>query len=87
VLPPFPPLDLSRRRRSSAGSEAGPSGASGSRANGHIPLGLTRPGISFDDEWDEELVIGGKKLPGRMEEEQGKKEVERLERLLEAMEA
>jgi hypothetical protein len=56
--------------------------------NGHPPLsGLGRAGNVFDDEWDEEVVIGGKKLPEWMGEAEGKREVERLERVLEGMEA
>ncbi len=40
----------------------------------------------FEDDWDEDLVIGGKRMPAWMEEEEGQKEVESLGRLLEGME-
>lgn len=39
-------------------------------------------GNVFEDEWDEAVVIGGKKLPGWLEEEEGKKEVERVGKIL-----
>lgn len=41
--------------------------------------------IVFDDEWDEDCLIGGKRLVGWMDEEEGKKEVQNLWRLLENM--
>ena len=39
----------------------------------------------FEDEWDEDVVIGGKRMPGWMEKEEGQREVEKLGRLLEEM--
>lgn len=36
----------------------------------------------YDDEWDEEVVIGGRTLPGFLQEEDGKKEVDRIARLV-----
>ena len=50
--------------------------------------GPSRAAISinvFDDEWDEDVVIGGKKLPGWMEQEDSKKEVERVIKLLDEL--
>lgn len=42
-------------------------------------------GNVFGDEWDEDIVIGGKKLAGWMEGEEAKMEVERVARLLEGL--
>ena len=39
----------------------------------------------LEDEWDEDVLIGGRKLPGWYGEEEGKKEVEKLGKLLEDM--
>ena len=35
-------------------------------------------GNVFEDEYDEDVIIGGKKLSGWMEEDEGRKEAERL---------
>jgi hypothetical protein len=40
-------------------------------------------GNVFEDEWDEDVVIGGKMLPSTMESPAIKAEVERLEALIE----
>jgi hypothetical protein len=45
------------------------------------PIRITSGNV-FDDEWDEDIVIGGKKLAGYMEEEEGKKEAHRLIKML-----
>ncbi|KAK4687043.1 serine/threonine-protein phosphatase 4 regulatory subunit 2, partial [Tremellales sp. Uapishka_1] len=88
VLPPFPPLDLSRRRRSpiAAPKPTTPIGGLLRPSIGFAPAppSLTTSGPNvFEDEWDEDVVIGGKKLVSFMEDEQGKKEVERVGSLLE----
>lgn len=51
------------------------------RVNGHslMPVRTHPP----DDDWDEDIVIGGKQLPGRLEEVEAKKEAERLVQMLE----
>jgi hypothetical protein len=38
-----------------------------------------------EDEWDEDILIGGKKLPGWLDEEEGRREIERVDRILEDM--
>ncbi len=50
-----------------------------------MPVVVSRGLNVFEDEWDEDIIIGGKRLPGWMEEEEGKMEVEKLGRLLEGM--
>lgn len=75
VIPPFPPLDVSRRRRTSSTSTLPP------RVNGHA----RQPANPMDEEWDEDVVIGGKKLPGWLEAEEAKKEVERVGKLLDGL--
>ncbi|KAK8869626.1 hypothetical protein IAR55_000193 [Kwoniella newhampshirensis] len=106
VIPPFPPLDRSRRRRSSsatpgAGSGDGPgpspppAGLS-PRMNGigahhqaqqarimALGVGVT----NYEEDYDEDVAIGGKKLPGWIDEQEGKKELERLDKLLEEMDS
>ena len=48
--------------------------------------GVARPSTGhFDDDWDEDVIIGGKKLSGWMEEEEGKKEVERVAKAFDDM--
>ncbi|EIW70043.1 hypothetical protein TREMEDRAFT_14806, partial [Tremella mesenterica DSM 1558] len=78
VLPPFPPLDPNRRR---GGRIQSSYPELPSRPNG---AGPSRPMVLYvyDDEWDENVVIGGKKLPGWLEEEDAKKEVDRLLQIL-----
>lgn len=56
------------------------------RMNGHQGGGLLGRGNVFEDEWDEAVVIGGKKLPGKLEDEEGKKEIERLGKILDELE-
>lgn len=91
VIPPFPPLDPNRRKRStSSGTGSGPQVVSiAPRPNGighptPPPIRITSGNV-FDDEWDEEVVIGGKKLAGWMDEEEGKKEANRLVKMLDEM--
>lgn len=42
-------------------------------------------GNVFEDEWDEDVVIGGKQLPGWMEDDEGRKEVERVGKILDEL--
>jgi hypothetical protein len=37
----------------------------------------------LEDDWDEDIAIGGKQLPAKLEEEEAKKEAERLVQMLE----
>jgi hypothetical protein len=39
-----------------------------------------------DEEWDEDVIIGGKKLPGWMDEHDARKEIERVGKILEELE-
>jgi hypothetical protein len=48
------------------------------------PIRITSGNV-FDDEWDEDIVIGGKKLAGYMEDDEGKKEADRLIKMLDEM--
>jgi len=88
VIPPFPPLDTNKRRRGPLG---GPTGGPGGKVNGHGSA--NGPNGSFgrgqlglgEDEWDEDILIGGKKLPGWLDEEEGRREIERVDRILEDM--
>ncbi|WWD16110.1 hypothetical protein CI109_100535 [Kwoniella shandongensis] len=103
VIPPFPPLDRSRRRRSSSatpgpgegpGPSAPPAGLS-PRMNGMgghhqqqqrimaLGVGVT----NYEEDYDEDVAIGGKRLPGWIDEEEGKKEIDRLVKLLEEMDS
>ncbi|EAL22694.1 hypothetical protein CNBB1430 [Cryptococcus deneoformans B-3501A] len=88
VIPPFPPLDPSRRRTPPpAPMQRSPSPLS-PRANGMHNQRIVAMGIGVpDEEWDEETVIGGKKLQGWLDEAQGKAEIQRLNNLLDDMEA
>ncbi|KGB79685.2 hypothetical protein CNBG_5523 [Cryptococcus deuterogattii R265] len=88
VIPPFPPLDPSRRRTPSpAPMQRSPSPMS-PRANGMHSQRVVAMGIGVpDEEWDEETVIGGKKLQGWLDEAQGKAEIQRLNNLLDDMDA
>ena len=72
VIAPFPPL-RPRSEHSWQGSV---------KVNGQAK---THPSL-VDSEWNEDIVIGGKILPGYMEEEQAKKEIERVGKMLEDME-
>ncbi|WVF71974.1 hypothetical protein IAT40_006784 [Kwoniella sp. CBS 6097] len=92
VIAPFPPLDPERRRRSSF--EAGPSTAiptvigAGPRMNGmrgQRPLQLG-PAV-VDEAYDEDVVIGGKMLPSWLDEQEGKKELERVVKMLDELDA
>jgi hypothetical protein len=91
VIAPFPPLDPNRRKRgnSISGSGSGPQVVSiAPRPNGlghpTPPIRITSGNV-FDDEWDEDVVIGGKKLPGWMDDQEGKQEVNRLVKMVEQM--
>ncbi|WVR05384.1 hypothetical protein IAU60_002398 [Kwoniella sp. DSM 27419] len=96
VIPPFPPLDPERRRRSSSSSsEAGPSTVitpsinMGPRMNGlrHQQRVVALTSGIMDDEYDEDVVIGGKMLPAWMHGEEGKKELERVVGVLDELDA
>ena len=88
IIPPFPPLDPNRRKRagSSTSSEGGKvSHILVSRTNG---VGHSAPplriatGNVFEDEYDEDVIIGGKTRVGWMEEEAGQKEAAKLVSML-----
>ena len=76
VVPPFPPLDPSRKRGNGVAA-LGTGGPAGPKVNGHVNR--------FEDDWDEEVVIGGKILPGWMEEAEERAEVERVVKMLDDM--
>ncbi|ORX33773.1 hypothetical protein BD324DRAFT_638524 [Kockovaella imperatae] len=79
IIPPFPPLDPNRKRSEGSLPPLGSVGTAGTiKANGHANR--------FEEDWDEEVVIGGKKLPEWMDEVEGKEEVERLINILDEME-
>lgn len=88
VIPPFPPLDTNKRKRGPVG---GPTGGPGGKVNGHGPA--NGPNGSFgrgqmalgEEEWDEDILIGGKKLPGWLDEDEARREVERVDKILEEM--
>ncbi|WWC69265.1 uncharacterized protein I206_103203 [Kwoniella pini CBS 10737] len=92
VIPPFPPLDRSRRNsreQISGTSYSGgqilmsPRGVNGIR--GGAPRMVTiGPGV-MDEEYDEETTIGGKILPGWMDGEEGKRELEKVVAILDEM--
>ena len=73
VIPPFPPLDRNKERRESQ--------SAGAKINGHARVS----GIP-DDDWDENVIIGGKKLAGWLEESEAKKEISRVDKIIEEME-
>lgn len=77
VIPPFPPLDPNRRR-----PHVMVITASETRMNGTPSAARGNP---FEDEWDDEVIIGGRKLPGWMDEEEGKKEVEKIAQRIEEL--
>lgn len=37
-----------------------------------------RGGNPYEEEWDEEILIGGRKLPGWLDEEEGRKDVDKV---------
>ena len=90
MIPPFPPLDPNRRKRSGSAT----SSEGGRDKVSHIlvsrPNGVGHPappiriatGNVFEDEYDEDVVIGGKKRAGWMSEEAGQKEANRLVSML-----
>lgn len=71
VIPPFPPLDATRRRAQESPIP-----------NGNPNVARGNP---FEDEWDEEVVIGGRKLPGWMEEEEGRQAIQTVANTLESL--
>ncbi|CAK9784073.1 hypothetical protein CC85DRAFT_254066 [Cutaneotrichosporon oleaginosum] len=73
VIPPFAPLDPNRRRPHVLVINAGEG-----RLNG-----TTGRGNPFEDEWDEEVIIGGRKLPSWYDDEEGKREVEKVAQRIE----
>ncbi|WWC89766.1 uncharacterized protein L201_004692 [Kwoniella dendrophila CBS 6074] len=92
VIPPFPPLDRNRRNSSSGGpsysggqiiSSPSPRSINGIRGGAQriVTIGPT----VLDDEYDEETTIGGKILPGWMDNEEGKKELEKVVNMLDDM--
>jgi hypothetical protein len=52
------------------------------RVNGGTPSARGNP---FDEEWDEEVIIGGRKLTAYLDEEDGKKEVAKVATRLEEL--
>jgi hypothetical protein len=89
VIAPFPPLDPNRRKKGAAGAQGPKIVSIAPRPNGlghptPPPIRITSGNV-FDDEWDEEVVIGGKKLAGWMDEDEGKKEAGRLVKMLDEM--
>lgn len=71
VIPPFPPLDPNRRKKVT----------SSPRLNG-----AGQPQINpYEEDWDEEVVIGGRKLPGWMDEEEGRRAVESTAKQIEEL--
>lgn len=77
VIPPFPPLDPNRRR-----PHVMVINASEARLNG-TPAAAR--GNLFEDEWDDEVIIGGRKLPSWYDEEEGRKEVEKVAQRIEEL--
>jgi hypothetical protein len=57
------------------------------RVNGLGRAPIIKATSGMDDEWDEEVVIGGKKMPGWLEVEEGRREVERVGKMLGNMDA
>lgn len=84
VIAPFPPLDTNKRKR-------GPTGGPGGKVNGHG--NANGPNGSFgrgqmalgEEEWDEDILIGGKKLLGWLDEDEARREIERVDKILEEM--
>lgn len=71
VIPPFPPLDPNRRKKVT----------SSPRLNG-----AGQPQINpYEEDWDEEVVIGGRKLPGWMDEDEGKRAVDATAKQIEEL--
>lgn len=76
VIPPFPPLDPGRRR-----PHVMVINASEGRLNG-TPAARGNP---YEEDWDEEVIIGGRKLPGWFDEEEGQKEVDKVAQRIEEL--
>ncbi|WOO81367.1 Serine/threonine-protein phosphatase 4 regulatory subunit 2 [Vanrija pseudolonga] len=77
VIAPFPPLDPNARRRSMSAPGGNMSAPGGSpKINGGGVGG--RGGNPYDEEWDEEILIGGRKLPGWLDEEEGRRDVDKV---------
>lgn len=92
MIAPFAPLDPDRKKRRSSSSKS--EGSSGNKVS-HIliqrPNGVGHPappiriatGNVFEDEYDEDVIIGGKRLAGWMDEDAGQREAGRLVAVLE----
>lgn len=78
VIPPFPPLDPKRRRSTVTVITAN----ADSRINGTPNMSRGNP---FEDEYDDEVIIGGRKLAGWMDEDEAKKETDRVAQKLEEL--
>ncbi|GMK55075.1 hypothetical protein CspeluHIS016_0201310 [Cutaneotrichosporon spelunceum] len=75
VIRPFPPLVPNRRRPHVMVINAGEGRLNGTGGRGN----------PFEDEWDEEVIIGGRKLPGWLDEEESKREVNRVAQRIEEL--
>ncbi|WVQ71817.1 hypothetical protein IAR50_001359 [Cryptococcus sp. DSM 104548] len=86
VVPPFPPIDRSRRRGPPPimGRSLSPMDV---RANGIPSQNIVASGVGVidDQNWDDETAIGGRKLVGWLDEEKGRKEIDRMRALLDEM--
>ena len=71
IIPPFPPLDPERRRRPHPSQQL----------NGAPPT--EQEANPFEQGWIDEIIIGGRKLPGWLDEEEAKREVDKMARKLE----
>nr|XP_018263644.1 uncharacterized protein I303_03515 [Kwoniella dejecticola CBS 10117]OBR85802.1 hypothetical protein I303_03515 [Kwoniella dejecticola CBS 10117] len=93
VIAPFPPLDRNRRNSRDSGPSTSysggqilmsPRGMNGIR--GSVQRMVTIGPSVVDEEFDEETAIGGKILPGWLDGEEGKKELEKVVAILDDME-
>lgn len=75
VLPPFPPLDPDRRKRGPVPEVRNTAG----------PRGVPQPRWSIDDDVNEEILIGGKTMPGWMEEPEAAAQVQELLSMLDSL--
>ncbi|BEJ12423.1 hypothetical protein CspHIS471_0208830 [Cutaneotrichosporon sp. HIS471] len=75
VIHPFPPLNPNRRRPHVMVINAGEGRLNGTAGRGN----------PFEDEWDEEVIIGGRKFPGWFDEDEGKREVEKVAQRIEEL--
>nr|ODN87888.1 hypothetical protein L203_03092 [Cryptococcus depauperatus CBS 7841] len=83
VIPPFPPLNRSSRQTPSPV----PMVRSSSNGSSSVPNGMNKQQpITMDSGvMEEDMVIGGKKMTGWMEEARGRHEIERMSKLLDAI--